>query len=246
MLNVRVGTIEFEGSPRDPGDAFMISPDGWSGWDDGPSVRRDDVTRPGQHGSFVAPGFRDARVITISGWILAGSPSELLRKRDRLMGLLATGGQGRMTVQRGDGPGTRADVQLAEAPVVKVRGASELEAEFQIVFWAADPRKYGETYQFESGDVVYHYGNFPAPVEVTIPSAPAGYSITSPAGTFAVAGATSGGTHVVDLRTGRVTRNGTLMLGVSSGPTWEVPPGPGWLHTVTAAGAQIRVTEAYM
>lgn len=237
MLRVSVGGIEFEGDPFDRDRAFMISPDGWSGWDDGTAVRREDTPRPAQHGSFPVPGVRDARVITISGWILASSSSDLIHMRDQLLSILADGGAGRMVVVQPDRT-TWADVMLTDMPTVKVRGTSELEATFTIQFWAPDPRKYGETNRFFNGEPMFHYGNFPAApmLGVTATSAMAGYTIHGPDSKQYVVTQSlpAGQTHTIDMRTGQLSLNGALQLGaVSRADTWSIPPGRQVLHTLT-------------
>uniref|UniRef100_UPI00055B0997 hypothetical protein n=1 Tax=Microbacterium paraoxydans TaxID=199592 RepID=UPI00055B0997 len=112
----------------------------------------------------------------------------------------------------------------------------------------ADPRRYGETRELPSRGFpvpVANRGNFPAFPEVVVLDAPASYAITSPGGTFTVSGATAGGTHVVNLRNGRVTRNGVEMFDVGRGSLWAVPPGPAWEHVITAPGL-VRITDTYV
>ncbi|MGX1932040.1 hypothetical protein [Microbacterium resistens] len=89
---------------------------------------------------------------------------------------------------------------------------------------------------------MFSYGNFPAFPVVEIPSAPAGYTIASSAGTFTVSGATAGGTHTVDLRNGRVRRNGTEMPGVGRGDLWAVPPHQSMKHTLSVPG-RVRIAD---
>lgn len=228
MLNVRVAGISFEGSPT--GDAaYVISPDGWSGWDDGPDVRRDEVVRPNGHGSFPVPGLRAARVVSISGWILARSPWELQEMTDRLKGVLADGGSGTVTVERPNG--TRwANIFLTAAPLVRVHGASETAAEFQIQFWSPDPRQFGDYREFSgSGTVtVQNRGNFPAtPVIEVSGTLAAGYEIRSQGRTYNVTQAlASGQTHRIDMATGWLYRNGTLQVGaVAITETFTIPAG---------------------
>lgn len=240
----RINGVEFVDWPQDHHRSwFVLDQDGIRGVWEGVDVRREDTSRPLSHGSFDAPVFLASRVIPVSGHVSARTSAELVHAMSSLTGLLAGGGSGRLVLEDDSGT-TSMDVRLGAATQITQLDATT--AEFLVTFWAPDPRRYGETRSFGTGDAVYHYGNFPSPVSVTIPSAPSSYSITSPAGVFSVTGATSSGTHVVDLRTGRVTRNGALMLGVSSGQTWEMPPGAPWVHTVSTGTGTIKVQDTFI
>lgn len=238
MLRARINNIVFEGSPADIDRAFVIDPDGWSGWDEGPSVRRDEVLRQTAHGAHDLQGFLTPRLVSISGWILAPTPGELEQMRLRLTGLLADGGSGRLVVDSPRGQ-TWADVRLAGQTTVKVRGKSETEAAFQIQFWAADPRRYGESRTFGPGTSVeaYHYGNFPAHPILEVTGTMSGYTVRQGSRDLVVGLAiTSGQTHRINLRTGRLTINGALQVGAVTEPqSWAISPGATWTHQLIPA-----------
>lgn len=243
--------IRFEGTPRDRRNAFVIGPEGYGG-DDAPSVRRDTIARSGQHGAHEAPGYRDARVIPLSGWIVAESPLKLQHMRNRLASVLAYGQAGRMTIHRPLGS-VWAKVMLADTPVIKVRGASECEASFQIQFWAPDPRLYGEVHEYAAGQTAIHYGNFPAAPELIVTGPkPGGYTITGPGGRqyIVTQSLAAGQTHRIDMVTGWLYLDGVLQSGaVSQARTWEVPPGlPGAVHTITGGTGSltVRLTDTFV
>lgn len=252
MLRARVGRILFEADPADPDRAFMIEPDGLTGWDDGTAVRRESAARPGRHGSFSGPATRDSRVVSITGWVLASSPTSLMRMCRDLSGILADGESERMVVEQ-SGETTWAEVELTDLPTVRVRGASELEANFQIQFWAADPRRYGAENTYPSG-FVHHFGNFPAiPVVEVTGAMGAGYAIHGPEGRrFVVTQPLlSGQTHRIDMRTGRLYRDGVLQIGaVSNGGTWTIPPAkavPMTLVPVVGGGVMtVKVLDTFI
>lgn len=251
MLNVRIGGVTFEGSPRDRDDAFVIAPDGWSGWDDGVAVRREAVSRPSAHGSFAFPGFRDARVVSLSGWIVASSPEKLHHKRDQLLGLLADGGSGTLTVEQPKG--TRwATVMLSDTPTVRVRGVSECEAEFRVQFWAPDPRMFGEVRDYAAGETAIQYGNFPArPQLIVSGSAASGYTVTGPGGRSVVVSKalTSGQPHTIDFARGGLYVGGVRQLrAMTVYEPWTVGPGlPGAVATVNNGVSLVqRVTDTYV
>jgi len=248
MLTVHIEGVTFEGWARDLDAAYVIGPDGWSGWDDGVDVRRDETARPGAHGSFDTPGYLSARVITISGSIIARSPTQLAAMSDRLTGLIADGDKARISVQNDFGT-TYADVRLASKTQVRVNGATGTDAEFQVNLWAPDMRKYGEVNSFAGSSVdVFHRGNFPAVPTITVVgprSAP--YSVSSQGRTVTVTQAlTSGQTHEIDMSTGWVLRNGVLQLSVTSAAdVFTIPPGVP--ATVTGpASMTVSVSDTYV
>ena len=227
MLRVRIGGLVFESWPSNYDRCFLITPEGWTGWDDGVEVRRDSAERPVSHGAFDSPGYLGSRVVSITGTILASSTGELAHMVQQLKGVLADGGVGRLEVD--DDSGTRwCDVRLGAQPRVAV-ATGGLEAEFQIQFWAPDPRTYGRTKTFTGGaSQVLHYGNFPAVPEVTVVGPVTGpYTVASQGRSFTVTQSlTSGQSHRIDMSTGWVYRNGVLQTGVvSSGQKFTVPPG---------------------
>lgn len=250
MLNVRIGGVTFEGSPVRGDDAFVISPDGWSGWDDGTAVRREAVERPGAHGSFGFRGFRDARVVTISGWIIASNMFKLQHMWQKLLGVLADGQSGRLTVERPDGT-QWADVMLTDLPTVKVRGQSETEAEFTIQFWAPMPQKYGEVDDFAAGIEAVNRGNFPATPRLIVGAGSGGYTITGPGGRTIVVGASApAGEHYIDFSQGGLfTAAGVRVPGAMTVfRPWTIGPGlPGVVASITGARSLVqRVTNTFI
>lgn len=248
MLNLRVAGITFESTPHDRNRAYVIDPDGVTGLDDGPAVRRDSVARPGQHGAFAARGYRDARVISIPGNIVASSPLELQSMRDALMSVLADGTAGRLTADRPMGS-RWADVMLADVPTVKVRGHTETEAVFQIQFWSPDPRLYGAVQEFPAGVPAVHYGNFPATPTLLVGAGSGGYTITGPSGRVVTVAAAPAAAHVIDFATGGLFLNGVRQVGaISVYQPWEVPAGlPGASASITGARSLVqRVTDTFI
>jgi phage-related protein len=229
MLEASIGGILFEGAPADPTEAFVIDPEGWSGWDEGVTMRRDETARPGTHGAFDAPGFMSARVVSISGWIIAPTPSALATMRTQLTGLLSDGGSDTLTVETAAGE-TWAEVRLAGQTAVTVQG-SETEARFQVQFWSPDPRRYGAAHSFGPGaslTTVEHDGNFPAIPIVTVAGAvTAPYTVASQGHSVTVTqSVTSGHEHTIDMGTGWVYLDGVLQSGVTSAvDVFTIPPG---------------------
>lgn len=231
-------------------EGLVVEPSGFQGWLGLPAGRRESLARAVEHGEHDVPVFLPSRVITVDGYAVADSEQSLGHLIDNLSGVGATGDRFRLTVDM------HGDVKYADVRRVSCvtddpgfRGGSFI-ADFQLQLVAADPRKYGETRVLpESGTAtsiqVFQYGNFPAFPVVEIPSAPSSYTISAGGKTFTVAGATSGGTHTVDMRTGRVYRNGVEMPGVGSGPLWAVPVGASWTHTLSVAG-RVRIIDTYI
>ncbi|WP_137771820.1 MULTISPECIES: hypothetical protein [unclassified Microbacterium] len=250
MLEIQVGGLELFGAPLPSaqGEAILVKPDGLQGWRGLPAGRREALARAVEHGEHDVPVYLPSRVVTIDGWVLAESEDRLEHLSDALAGLGATGDRMRFQVtSRGEtrwADGRRVSGEVQDSP------GGFLEAEYQLQFVFADPRKYGgENVYPKTGTAVSisaaHYGNFPAFPVVEIPSAPAGYTVTSSGQTFVVAGATAGGTHTVDMRRGRVYRNGVEMPGVGRGDLWTVPPGRGVLFTLSVPG-RVKALDTFI
>lgn len=241
MLEIRVGGLVIRGAPRTPGECgLFVKPGGFQGWGALPASRRDALARAVQHGEHDVPTYLPARVVTIDGWILASRASDLAESIDQLTGLGAAGDRLKFVVehlaQTRHALGRRIIAEASDTGSQRHRG------EFQIQMVFADPRRFGPI----DGEpvtgttvVAVARGNFPTLPVIEIPNAPSSWSVSSPAGTFTVTGAPAGGTHRLDMATGRVTRDDVFLPGIGSGPLWAVPNGPVWTHTLSAPGRVI-------
>lgn len=241
-LAVRIGGIIFRGYADQDDYGFWIAKGGWRGWETAPAARADVVERPNSHGTTDSPQYLDAREIVKSGFFRARTRAELQHMSRRLSALLADGKSLRMNVDEA-GTTTWADVRrgLSQPDIVTSSDGELFMGEYEITYRCPDPRIYGTTnYAPATGNAtsvtVLHYGNFPAYSIIEIPSAPSTYSVASPFGSFHVTGATSGGTHQIDMRTGLVTRNGVILPGVGRGNLWTTPPGPSTAWTLSVPG----------
>lgn len=238
-------------TPAHPTGVFL-KPKGWQGWEGLPAGRREALARALTHGEHDVPVKLPARVMTADCWLLEKTLPMHRELSQRFTGWGASGDRFLLSVDH-QGEKLTAIVRriLAEADDTGRRNAHLFVSEGQIQFLAADPRKYGDTLTLpETGGTattiaVYHRGNFLAFPVVEIPAAPAGYTITTSAGVFTVAGATPGGTHRVDLRTGRVTRNGVWMPDVGRGPLWAAPDGDPTEITLSVPG-RVLITNTFV
>lgn len=242
-MRITLDGIHFRG---DGGSAlFAVEHGALRGWFEAPGVRRDETSRPLADGSFLAPSFRSGRSISWRGLIHSRSPFEQREAMEQLSGVCSGTGLSRLTVQA-HGEATWADVHLAAEPSIEILHYGRI-ARYDLELWAPDPRRYGELRTFSGGSNVYHRGNAPAFPLIRISSGAATYNVVSPGGTFRVSGAPAGGEHVIDMRTGRLTRNGSPVLGaVVRAETWKLPPGPRWTHSITAgSGLSVEVHDTY-
>lgn len=240
--------VQFESVPRDRNRAYVVTT--WSGIDEGVPVRREQTTRPGAHGAFNAPGYLDARVIGMSGHIIAPTPEQLLNMARRLTGILADGSTARLDLL-----GEREvhlQVGLAAQTMVTVRGNDPRVADFQIQLWAPNPRMYGEVHDFPGGQVAVNRGNFPArPQLVVSGTAVGGYTVTGPNGrrvvvTKALAAAAP---HTIDFATGGLYVAGVRQINaITIYEPWDVPPGlPGVTASVSNGLSLVqRVTDTFV
>lgn len=235
---------------------LFVKPDGFQGWRGLPAGRREALARAVEHGEHDVPTFLPARVVTIDGLLVAKSEEQLEDLSDLVTGIGATGNRFR-TVVKSRGATRWADGRRLLCEADDERGGL-LWAGFQLQMVFADPRRYGSTNALP-GDMlnprnpaatatsinVFSRGNFPACPIIEIPSAPDSYTVSSPGGAFTISGATPGGTHTVDLRSGRVYRDGVEMPGVGHGNLWAVPPGAQWLHALSVPG-RVLINDTYI
>jgi hypothetical protein len=250
VLEIRIAGREILGGLRDEPYGLFVKKDGFQGWQGIGSRRREALSRAVEHGEHDVPVFLGSRVVTIDGWAIAATGPELEHLCESVTGIGATGARERVTVRQEDGyRWADGRVMVAECTDSGIRtGTPWASFQLQIVF--ADPRRYGETRSFPSAGTatsmqVGHYGNFPAYPVIEIPSAPSSYTIQKSGLTFTVSGATAGGTHTVDLRRGRVYRNGVEMPGVGTGDLWTVAPGSLQTATLSVPGV-VKVTDTYI
>ena len=253
-LRVTIAGLDFYGQGLHD---FVISPDGFDGWDDGVDMRLENTARPQAHGAFDLPGFQDARTVAISGHAFADSPQRLAHLRSRLTGLLAGGGTGRIQVER-FGVTQWADGKLASKTKFTERGGQNV-ATFQIQLWCPNPLKFGDANQFTIGSAyekVFHYGNTVGyPVITVSGSMPGGYVLQSSAGAEyrVTTPLVSGTPHTVDMSTGLLVRNGLAVSGgVTRADLWRVPGGSGAtdlriLPITTGSGtASVTLLDTYI
>ncbi|QHF24097.1 hypothetical protein GTU73_08790 [Rathayibacter sp. VKM Ac-2804] len=250
-LTINVGAVTFHGRGADlPEDGgFLIDQSGFTGWDDGVDVRRDETARPEGHGSFDAIGRLGPRTVALAGTAQAPSPEELDALKHRLTGLLADGDDARIQVKR-DGETLWGRCRLAARTRFTVRGASGARfADWQLQLWMPDPRKYGATETFEQRPAS-HRGNFPArPLHRIQGLLPNGYTIFGPTGEYTVIRALDAGhEHTIDMRDGFLRVDGVVDLGgVRRGDVWTVRPGDQVEFTATdLAVLKTEVTDTYI
>jgi len=119
---------------------LILDPVAIVGWTDGTSVRRDATPRPTSHGDFSERATMSARVISLSGTAIAGSPSELQSLRDSLLGTLGNGNYGTLSVETTAGI-RYATVGLEGTPSWTI--LTDNVAAYKIDLYAPDPYLYG-------------------------------------------------------------------------------------------------------
>lgn len=236
---IRTAGLEIQGHriPGQPG--LFLGKNGLAGWDRLPASRRNAEDRPNDHGQTDSPTYLPSRVVTATGYLYGRDPWDLGNMIDQVNGIGASGDRELFTVDNLERLRFAYGRRVLAAAQQSSRAQHRGEFEIQMVF--ANPRKFeaAERYPREGGTAtsvaIRSTGNFAAHPRIVLPSAPSSYSISSPGGTFTVSGAPSGGTHEVDLATGRVTRNG-VYIGLGSGDLWAIPRGAAWVHTLPVPG----------
>lgn len=124
------------GTPKD----FVLDPTAITGWTDGTAVRRDSTVRPVSNGDFYDTAVMSARVISISGTAIASNRVLLQEMRDDLVGMLANGKYGEMSVSTG--AGTRYATVGLEGTTSWIQQLDNV-ALWKIDLFAPDPCIYG-------------------------------------------------------------------------------------------------------
>lgn len=224
-------------------EGLFIGPNGLQGWQGLPARRREAMARPLANGEYDVPVRLPARVISIDpGIILASSKEQLQRLIDQVNGWGATGERFPLTASDGGDPRTSyVRVISAEGVDLQRQAGGIHHGSMRVQFLAADPRQYATTPRKTPAPagtavMVESRGNFPLYPIIEIPDAPSNYTVSSPAGTFTVTGATAGGLHQLFLRNGRVHRDGVWMRGIGRGDRWAVPNGTEMPHTLSVTG----------
>lgn len=109
------------------------------GWYTGAPMRRDKQAKTGRHGVFAARGYKDARIITMSGHYTAATRAEAQAFTDEINAFLADGLEGVFTVDDVDAGTRYAHVYLME-PDVDWRGGRDVT--FHVDMEAPDARKF--------------------------------------------------------------------------------------------------------
>lgn len=246
-LRVTIAGLDFHGQGlRD----FVISPDGFEGWDDGVDMRLQNTPRPQAHGSFDLPGFQDARTVSISGTVLADSNARLRQLRSRLTGLLADGQAGRVQVDR-DGDVQWTDCRLASKTKFTEFGGADA-ASFQIQLWCPDPRKFGDraTFDFVSGAAtVFHRGNYAATPIIQVNGPLTGpTTITHPGGLYTFGGNLGAGSWVrVDMNTGRLKLNGADRSDlITRADLYAAPPGSTSAFSLSTGSGYVEILDTFI
>jgi hypothetical protein len=221
----------------------------WSGWVGSADVVRDNLKRPNTHGRFPAKQTLDAREVPAAGFLVADSFDERLHMLQQLTALTVRDSF-RLQVEL-DGVTTWGDAHLSEYPRIDASGVVP-EAEWSAVFTFDDPLVYGDTRTFPSSAATsvyaYHYGSVPAyPILTVTQTGSGGYVITNESSEFRVASSVAGAVDRIDMRTGRLYRNGVLQpAGSLRRDVWNIPGGTRVLHTITGAGLlKVTVTDTW-
>ena len=222
-LKVTVESLDFFGQGLHD---FVIDEDGFSGWDDGVDMRVEDVPFPRANGSLDLPVYQGSRAVSLSGQSFGENNRLLQWNRNRLTGLLAGGGSGRIQVDR-DGEIQWATCKLASKTKFDERGGKNI-ADYQLQLWCPDGRKYGRTWTYTAsvGDPasgVRHYGNFDATARFVVAGSSAGgYTLTIKGLVFNVTQPlVTGHPHSIDFGDGRLRIDGVVVHG---GIGWGFKP----------------------
>lgn len=111
------------------------------GWYKGAPVEREKQRKQGRHGTYAVRGWKDERLVTVSGHYYAPDRGAAARFVDEINAVMADGTEGMLSVDDIDIPTRHAAVYLLE-PDVTWHGGRDVSFHLDMV--APDPRKLGE------------------------------------------------------------------------------------------------------
>lgn len=252
-LRIYADGVEILARPHDYSSAkgLFVGPDGFTGWEDGGGeVHREAVQRPGGVGEFDMPVYEGGMVFSVDGKALANSPYTLAHLRDQVMGIGRGGRRFKVSVEL-QGRTLWTWARRGVRPMFKDSGIRSdlLQASFLLQFVAPVPRKYGEVFEFPSGQVAFHRGNENAVPRLLIGAGSGGYTVTGPDGRRIVVSTAPSGAHYIDFENGGLfTAAGVRQGGaITVYQPWSIPPGlPGVIATISGSRSLItQVTETF-
>lgn len=251
-----VGPIGFHGRPPS-GDAadftgYMITPGGLQGVRGGVGVSSESLQRPGAHGEFDLPVFKQARVVTVGGSAIE-SNEDALEQLGIVLGGLGAGGESMPLVYHGAGlviHGRGRMVSQEFEPDFRRIGGGRSATTYSLSLSMRDPRWYGAVHESVStgGNVATtNRGNFSAHQRFRVEgNMPGGYWLSGRGRIFEVPGPLPPGrVDLVDFRTGVVKRNGVPVAGVVP-RTWDVPGGGTVQWALTPFGSGSGTATSYL
>lgn len=125
-----------------PGTATYLTGKGVEGWTGSAPIRRDSSALLGAHGTHAERGFKDERLITVTGHHVAASRAAAGLYADDLAAYLGDGEAGLFRVDDASLGSRWAEVYLAPGGV-DVTWTGGVDVSFQIHMVAPDSRKYG-------------------------------------------------------------------------------------------------------
>lgn len=255
LLLLQSGALTIRKSPVDMKivEGMFFGEDGFSGWDDGATMRSYTSPRPQAHGDFDSRGYLSGRMMAISGWAVAQSPEKLLNFRDLFIGHGAEGERFTVAVTR-NGQTRSAVARLAVGDVPTfVDNGTGLRARWAASWWLPDPYKFGArlaTSGIAQTVEIINRGNVPARPRLRVRgNRPSGYTITGPDGQqIIVTRALASGTyHDFNLGSARFAVDGTRVLnalGVTE--LFTIPIGRSTISVSSGATLEVIGNETFL
>lgn len=217
-------TVDGNDFGTDDGQVLLVF-DKLDGWYSGPGSRTNFTDRPNAHGSFDAPVYRTARVVTVSGWAYSDSRAAVVTAIRRLTGILAEGQAGVVTVDDPDYGTLSITARLTDGPLIGWDSFDHCWT-WQFSVTAPDPHKYGIELTASTplptpgaGGLVFPLFDVTGLLEFGAPGVRSQIMLSN-SGTadtyllFVVAGAVLGGLTITDVATGRqITYVGDVPFG---------------------------------
>ncbi|GAA1164079.1 hypothetical protein F4556_002355 [Kitasatospora gansuensis] len=144
------------------GIAWTIDPDGLQGWDS-PDVRTRYTEREADHGAWAGPVYLQARVLTLTGKIIAPDLASLDLATDQLSAAAALTDTVLTVVEA-----VPRQVTVRRSGRLLLRPDTDRIASYSVLLTAADPRRYSTTLQSQSTALPSVTGGLTLPVTLPL------------------------------------------------------------------------------
>jgi hypothetical protein len=244
-LTITLRDVEFKGWETAQ-DGFNVQKGSFTGWNEGLTIRRDDIAIPGGDGSYDLPSDLSSRIVRFSGFCQKATLAELDELGRKLKRMQQKHLRDILRLSVVENGVERYQVGgLHDSGIVFTPDGGWPIANYSVTLKFHDVRKLGEPRTFtrpSPGEMyAWHHGNFGAEPRITVRGSGSGqYAVYGSAGGVYIVTRPLEPGHQHELRNGRLYVDGTRVLGgISKYVPWVIRAHDRTSHFLDAPGYSI-------